>query len=193
MLNRFMHHKKKDSPDNKLQTTVEGSEDRPEGADVEAFHEPVDNVEFSPRHPQLPPYIRVRSQGKKERDFNRLFLAQELQLNATTLESNSTLKRTRSAREDNAIWALEFSHDGKYLAAAGQDNVVRIWAVLASREDRRTLEKDEEARANAEGGRLRLSAPVFRDRPYRILLGHEKPVLDLTWSKVRIRGCFSDD
>lgn len=194
ILNRFIGNKKKDVHEDTVDSGPGNVEDRrPEGADAEIYHEPINNLEYNPRHPQLPPYIKMRSHGKKEKDFNRLFLAQELHLDREAShrrkESDSSSTRRRDIASDNAIWALEFSSDGKYLAAAGQDSVVRVWAVLASREDRRTLEKEEELRGDIEGRRLRLSAPVFKEQPYREFQGHEKAILDLSWSKVRT-NCF---
>ncbi|KAJ1733038.1 hypothetical protein LPJ72_003084 [Coemansia sp. Benny D160-2] len=46
----------------------------------------------------------------------------------------STITRTRTKesatpQQKNAVWAMEFSVCGKYLAAGGQDGVVRIWRV----------------------------------------------------------------
>ncbi|KAJ2658328.1 hypothetical protein IWW48_004094 [Coemansia sp. RSA 1200] len=46
----------------------------------------------------------------------------------------STIARTRTRepavpQQKNAVWAMEFSVCGKYLAAGGQDGVVRIWRV----------------------------------------------------------------
>ncbi|UZJ55283.1 hypothetical protein CBS101457_004603 [Exobasidium rhododendri] len=41
-----------------------------------------------------------------------------------------------------ATWAMKFSLDGKYLAVAGQDTVIRIYAVLDTEEARRKVEAD---------------------------------------------------
>ena len=74
---------------------------------------------------------------------------------------------------------MAFSNDGKYLAAAGRDKIVRVFAVLSTHEDRRAHEKEESDAASGE----RLSAPVFRGKPVREFAGHTGEVLDLTWSK----------
>jgi WD repeat-containing protein 44 len=80
------------------------------------------------------------------------------------------------------IWAIEFSKDGKYLATAGRDSVVRIWAVISTPEERAAHEEEESAGAGGGNGE-RLSAPVFRTRPLRELTGHAGEILDLSWSK----------
>ena len=33
------------------------------------------------------------------------------------------------------VWAMKFSHDGKFLATAGQDRMVYVWKVTAGRGD----------------------------------------------------------
>ena len=129
--------------------------------EVAVFAQPLDNFEFNPRHPPPPEYIRVRARHKKEKDFDRLFLAQELHSGTQT--------------DDATVWALQFSRDGKYLAAAGQDKVIRVWEVIKTSEDRKS-HADE---SNFD----RLSAPVFRQKPVREYHGHTSTILDLSWSK----------
>lgn len=86
----------------------------------------------------------------------------------------------RRERTGGAIWTTEFSKDGKYLAAAGKDSVVRVWAVISNPEERRAQEEDEAAVCPVGE---RLSAPVFRERPIREFSGHNSEVVDLSWSK----------
>lgn len=139
---------------------------------------------FSPRYPQPPPYIKTQALGKKKKDFDKVFLAQELQdaekrprplERSDTNSSTSRLRRVRTNEETNAVWALEFSKDGKFVAVAGQDKSVRVWSTLQSRNDRQTLEFEEEASY--------LKAPVFAEKPHRVYEGHTSPILDLSWSK----------
>ncbi|KAF2104865.1 WD40 repeat-like protein, partial [Rhizodiscina lignyota] len=165
---------------------------RPEGMDAQLFSHSADNVGFSPRHPQPPGYIKFRAKFKKDRDFDRVFLAQELRKGRIRPKSavdsaKSGLGRIKSDADSgtDAIWALEFSKDGKYLAAAGQDKIVRVWGVLSSREERRMHEKDEEAaNGNTDGNAAQhLSAPVFRRNPLREYEGHTSTVIDISWSK----------
>lgn len=200
---------------NRGESVVEEDDDeaadyRPEGMDAQLFSHSADNVGFSPRHPQPPGYIKFRARFKKERDFDRVFLAQELRTgrlrprsaggesvektksnelgNAATVDSaKSGLGRIKSESDsgNDAIWALEFSKDGKYLAAAGQDKIVRVWSVISSREERRMHEKDEEnSNGTTEGNAAQhLSAPVFRRNPLRVYEGHASTVIDISWSK----------
>lgn len=118
-----------------------------------------------------PKYIRVRSHGKSKRDFDHVFLAQELRC-ATDDAASERLSQPDSTAA--AIWALEFSADGKYLAAGGQDGIVRVWRVISSAEDRRHHDSYD---------KTGLCAPVVVAEPYRIYKGHTSDVLDICWSK----------
>ena len=187
-LSRFIGSKKKDAP---LELRDDGSEpgdNRQEGTDADLFSQPIG---FIPRFPFPPKYIKVRSHGKKEKDFNRVFLAQELRgrtgveiaQSGGRLTRHTTIDPTQSAKDACAIWALEFSKDGKYLAAGGQDSVVRIWAVISTAEERQAHEKEEDATVK-DGEGMRLNAPVFKTRTVQEYEGHTASVLDLSWSKV---------
>ncbi|KAK3400790.1 hypothetical protein B0T20DRAFT_494875 [Sordaria brevicollis] len=198
-----------------------GGDPRMNGFNARVFSQAVG---YTPHHKEPPRYIRTKAANKKERDFGRVFLAQELvgtrppgynaQLregpNGTTTGSTVTVSVASAsgrkvAKTGGAIWATEFSRDGKYFAAAGKDNVVRVWAVISTPEERRAHEEEETAAAAetstsattttngvgvgvggaGAGGSTgeRLSAPVFRDRPHREFVGHTGEVLDLSWSK----------
>ena len=146
-----------------------------------------------PKFPAPPKYIKVRSQGKKEKDFNRVFLAQELR-GRTGLEiaqaggrsgKSGPVNPAAKLQNGNAIWAMEFSKDGNFLAAGGYDHIVRVWAVISGEEDRNMHEEV----ANKEGTRTRLSAPVFKPKPVQEYEGHTASVLDLSWSKVSQPYC----
>lgn len=167
---------------------------RPEGTDADLFSQPVGSNGFIPRFPAPPKYIKVRSHNKKEKDFNRIFLAQQLRgrTGVEIAQAGGRLvkaegyKKGDPKKDGNAIWAMEFSTDGRYLAAGGQDNLVKVWAVISSAEERRTHEVEEEAAGN-EGEHVRLNAPVFRSKPVHEYEGHTASVLDLSWSKVSLR------
>ena len=189
-LNRIMGNKKKDHvdiPDDRS----EYSDHRPEGAQAQVFAQPVDNIEYNPTHPQPPAYIKVRARNRKTKDFDRLFLAQELRADPASQENVSTTPNTSRRRSStaatsglNTVWAMEFSKDGKYLATAGHDKVVRIWAVLASPEARHGEDRrDSTSTQNSGRPNVRLSAQVFKNKPIKEFAGHEATILDLTWSK----------
>ncbi|SCZ97886.1 BZ3500_MvSof-1268-A1-R1_Chr3-3g06434 [Microbotryum saponariae] len=42
----------------------------------------------------------------------------------------------KSKKKKNAVWCIEWSGDGRYLAAGGKDGVVRVWEVLKTPEGR---------------------------------------------------------
>ncbi|KAF2848169.1 WD40 repeat-like protein [Plenodomus tracheiphilus IPT5] len=177
---------------NKKKSTVDGTSDngsdagdlRPEGMDAQLY---IDNVSFNPKIPHPPAYIKVRTKFKKDKEFDRVFLAQQLRSGSdkTTppVAGMNPAPQSGSAAKHNPIWAVEFSKDGKYLAAGGQDRVVRIWAVLASSEERSSHEGHENDHHAAEGEGNRLSAPVFQQKTIREYHGHTSTILDLSWSK----------
>ncbi|KAI0148426.1 WD40-repeat-containing domain protein [Xylariaceae sp. FL1272] len=171
--------KKKDS-DNTADEESEFSEQRTEGANAVAFSSAV----YIPHHKEPPRYIRVRSHNKKTKEFDHVFLAQELTstLPVTNGHTNPSVSETASQEpsNDQAIWAVEFSQDGRFLATGGRDHVVRIFAVIATEEDRKPYEDDEQAPSSREE---RLSAPVFHSKPIREFIGHSGDILDLSWSK----------
>jgi len=163
---------------------------RTEGTDADVFSRPIG---FTPRYPAPPKYIKVRSHGKREKDFNRVFLAQELrgrtgleiaQAGGRLVKNGAALKAADPKKEGNAVWAMEFSKDGKYLAAGGQDYAVRVWQAISTAEDRRAHETEEDA-AGKEGESMRLNAPVFKTKTVQEYGGHTASILDLSWSKVR--------
>ena len=180
--------KKKDVPIDINDDASEAGDRRTEGMDADVFSQPIGYI---PQFPPPPKYIKVRSHGKKEKDFNRIFLAQELRgrtgveiaQTGGRLVKNGMPRPGDNNKDGNAIWAMEFSKDGKYLAAGGKDYAVRVWAVLATKEDRHAHELEEDA-ASKEGERIRLHAPVFQRKTVREYSGHTASVLDLSWSKV---------
>ncbi|EEH10031.1 WD domain-containing protein [Histoplasma capsulatum G186AR] len=183
-LSRIIGSKKKTGPPEWKDDVSETGEIRATGMDAEVFAQPIG---FIPRYPPPPKYIKVRSRHKKDKDFNRLFIAQELYSTYPSAKSQHQEDKDSSAGSDDtpstgkAIWALEFSKDGKFFAAAGQDKKVRIWAVIATREDRQAHEIEEEAQNDKPF--IRLRAPVFKSQPVREYEGHSASIVDLTWSK----------
>ncbi|MCJ1442987.1 MAG: hypothetical protein MMC23_003484 [Stictis urceolatum] len=180
-LGRFLS-KRRDSLDVREEEEEEDVTDkRAEGAEAETFSQPLGYI---PKYPEPPKYIKVRSRGKKEKDFDRVFLAQELR-GRTGVEvaqaGGRKINPSERAKQGQAIWALEFSKDGRYLAAGGHDHIVRVWAVIATEDDRAMHEKQEELAKD--GSHTRLSAPVFKASPVQEYEGHTASVLDLSWSK----------
>ena len=162
--------------------------------DAPVFLHPITSNAYTPHHPAPPRYIKVRTHNKRIADFNRVFLAQELRGRkpdaggATTprLSAPDGAHPARTPVRSSAIWSLEFSVDGRFLAAGGQDRVVRVWVVIATAEEREAHESEEATTAvDAAGQTMRLHAPVFRTKPVREYEGHTLDVLDLSWSKVR--------
>ncbi|KAK8113148.1 WD repeat-containing protein [Apiospora sp. TS-2023a] len=182
-------NKKKDDDDN--DNASEFSERRTEGANAVVFSSTVEAGGYIPHHKEPPRYIRVRSHNKKLKEFNRMFLAQELvgtrplpdgsdkSVDETSGKTTHALG-SKNVTTGGPVWAVEFSKDGKYLATAGKDRVVRIWAVMSSPEDRRAYEEHETAQGSYGE---RLSAPVFHPDPVREFVGHTGEILALSWSK----------
>ncbi|KAI1419559.1 WD40-repeat-containing domain protein [Xylaria sp. FL1777] len=176
--------KRKD--DDIVDNESELSEQRTEGADALAFSSAV----YIPHHKEPPRYIRVHAQYKKDKEFNRVFLAQELlgtsaspppgQVEPPIEEAPSSQHAKVDPALGGPIWAVEFSQDGRFLATGGRDRVLRVWVVIATEEDRRAYDDEENADTEKEE---RLSAPVFRSKPAREFTGHEADILDLSWSK----------
>ena len=164
----------------------ETSDKRAEGMDAAVFSQPIGYV---PQFPSPPKYIRVRSHGKKEKDFDRVFLAQELR-GRTGVEiaqsggrpMKNVMPKVEPKKDDNAVWAMEFSKDGKHLAAGGKEYTVRVWAVLSNKEDRLAHEQEEENAGHAHQ-RMHLNAPVFKHKTIQEYSGHTASILDLSWSK----------
>jgi WD40 repeat protein len=151
-------------------------------------------IGFIPRHPAPSKYLKVRAHYKKEKVFNRVFLAQELEGTsgpqpkaADRRISISSVLAQNGEHTGKAIWALVFSKDGRYLAAAGQDRKVRVWAVISTPEEREDADGDNETTPVDTHEHPRLSAPVFQQKPIRVYEGHTGSILDLSWSKVGAR------
>ena len=187
---RFAPKKKDTQPEIIDNESEAGGDRRTEGMDADVFSQPIGYI---PQFPPPPKYIKVRSHGRKEKDFNRLFLAQELRgrTGVEIAQSGGRLVKNTTYRhgdkDGNAIWAMEFSKDGKYLAAGGKDHLVRIWAILSTKEERTAHQAEEDA-AGKNGQRL--SAPVFNTKTIQEYEGHTASILDLCWSKVCLRQAF---
>ncbi|KAK9379761.1 WD40-repeat-containing domain protein [Kockiozyma suomiensis] len=176
---------------------------RAEGNDATLFSSSA--AEYMLHSLEPPRYIRVRAHGKMYKDFDRLFLAQELHRrpnsdgeSAVVSVNVSTSSLILPPNKRGAIWVLKFSKNGKYLAAGGEDRIVRIWSVISSpaeraRSEQQQQEDDDDAPVadNASLHRSRrhhrrsqrLQAPLFQPFPIHEFAGHQSDVLDLSWSK----------
>ncbi|QIW94996.1 hypothetical protein AMS68_000514 [Peltaster fructicola] len=184
-LSRLMGSKKREPTEQAVDSVSVASDAQIEGNEAEVYVQSTDALGTSPRSTQLPNYIKVRSRYKERREFEHLFLAQELQCSKRRklirTDSSRRLRRKSSGTADaDTVWAMQFSRDGMHLAAGGADTTVRVWKVLSSVEDRKAHEKQE---WSSPDGDEHLSAPVFQSQPVREFEGHEAPVLDLSWSK----------
>jgi WD repeat-containing protein 44 len=187
-LSRLRGSKKKGTSLEPDEAAPEIGEDRLEGTNPAVFPQLIGYI---PRFPEPPPYTKVRTRGKTEKAFDRVFLAQELR-GRTGLEIAQAGGRHLNPGErwqnSDAVWAMEFSKDGKYLAAGSHDHVIRVWAVIATEEDRHAAENQERPPIPDEL-RARLSAPVFKTLSVQEYGDHKATILDLSWSKVfLIRG-----
>ncbi|KAI5819587.1 WD40-repeat-containing domain protein, partial [Pyronema omphalodes] len=177
-LSRIMGSKKKNTIEEEDECESPGGDHRTEGMDAAVFSQPIG---FTPTFPAPPKYIRVHTHQKPNRDFNQTFLAQELYGSQSPASSANDVLPPQPAESttsfvagpprgpSRAIWTMKFSNDGRYLAAAGQDAVVRVWQVLSSHADH--------------GQGVRLNAPVFLSQPIHEYHGHTAEVLSLSWSK----------
>ncbi|KAH8599662.1 WD40-repeat-containing domain protein [Bisporella sp. PMI_857] len=184
--------KKKDQTFDADDDESELGDPRTEGMNACVFSSSIGANGYIPQHKEPPRYIKVRAHNKKDREFNRMFLAQELSGSKHHSVSDEKVpgitttdvphKLSKTGKAGGAVWAMEFSKDGKYLAAAGRDQVVRVWAVISTPGERREHEHEEDVVSGSSGGE-RLSAPVFRSKPIREFEGHTGDILDLSWSK----------
>ncbi|KAK3213523.1 hypothetical protein GRF29_28g158682 [Pseudopithomyces chartarum] len=116
-LSRFISTKKKNPLDASSDNGSTASLDpRPEGMDATLFSHAVDNMGFSPKHPPPPSYIKMRSKHKKEKEFEAVFLAQELRCKKEkkrhSVGPEEGKQPSGAAGVQNPVWALEFSKDG---------------------------------------------------------------------------------
>ena len=113
---------------------------------------------------------------------------------------------------EGAVWCMQFSHDGQYMASAGQDAMVRIWEVssrdatpsaaaegsegglaadgagsgglgAAQTEGAGGGDSDGPSSGGANGGGHREQRQLlFNEKPLRVWKGHKGDVLDISWS-----------
>ncbi|KAF7720285.1 Uncharacterized protein PECH_003403 [Penicillium ucsense] len=186
LLSRLIPGKKK-----KKQNQAPGAAEEEEASEPDTSRISIDKLSpigLVPQHPGPAKYIRNRTYGKKVKEFNRVFLAQELFIGGTTSLQTADRRKSSSSsspkdpQAGGAIWALSFSKDGKYLAAAGQDQKVRVWAVISTPEERGDVRHGEAPMLPTDQP-PHFQAPVFHPIPSRVFEGHTGTVVDLSWSK----------
>ncbi|CCF57954.1 hypothetical protein KAFR_0D03060 [Kazachstania africana CBS 2517] len=152
-----------------------------------------------------PKYIKLfhkKTNRSENGPFKRLFLAQELEIGEERASKPLNKRISISSRADlsqTAIWSTKFSKDGKYMATAGKDGVLRIWKVISSPVERWELDRIEKSnnvsmqqtlaklkqpqknKNNTES--VNLYAPLFRPKPVKVFKEHHYDILDLDWSK----------
>ncbi|CAG8446899.1 2224_t:CDS:2 [Ambispora leptoticha] len=165
--------KKRTTRQDNIDEEEEGDEDAVTGNTAPVFKSQNDYEQTQPR------YIKVRTRNKDVKEFNRLFLAQEL----FSSSSPRTPRFDQPGEDGGAIWTMKFSKDGKFLATGGKDKIVRVWAVISSDEEREHfLEGSGTSVYEGQSG-SKLGAPVFREKPLYEYVGHDADILDLSWSK----------
>ncbi|SCW04548.1 LAFE_0H15962g1_1 [Lachancea fermentati] len=165
----------------------------------------INREEFE-KYLKEPAYIKFFKKKRNIKQFRRLFLAQELKVDADYINSSTATLSSLNESNGRAVWAMKFSADGRYLATGGKDCALRIWKVISSPMERGEL-NNTAAKPQAKqislknaslqyGSRedlskvadnseeyLNLYAPVFHPFPFRSYLEHKQDILDLDWSK----------
>lgn len=135
----------------------------------------------------FPKLMRIsRRSNKSPRVLNNMFLAQELRgtanLDTSTVESDSGGDDSDQPMNPHEVLVMEFSQDGKYLAAAGRDCRITVWQVISLPLSRLQY-KNTEAEKPQDDKQVFRPAPVFHLLPVCVFEGHTATVLSLAWSK----------
>lgn len=95
--------------------------------------------------------------------------------------------KRKNKNDFNEVYVMEFSRDGKYLAVAGRNSIIKIWKVISSplsRLEQKNAESlNENSKSKKTNKNLYKGAPVFHQAPVRVFKGHTHSVLSLDWSK----------
>ncbi|RKP14680.1 WD40-repeat-containing domain protein, partial [Piptocephalis cylindrospora] len=96
-------------------------------------------------------------------------MAQELTLPLEAKSDPPASEEGAQERVKGSIWTVQFSPCGRYLAAGGQDGLVRLWCLVE--------QKSKVSPAPSP------HSSIFSDEPMRRWEGHKGDVMDLAWSK----------
>ncbi|CAM9696638.1 unnamed protein product, partial [Chrysoparadoxa australica] len=102
--------------------------------------------------------VRVTVHKKDFSDFGSLMLMEELQV------------------QDGPIWAIAFSHSGKWLAVGGQDATLRVYRVYG-------LEVRENWAESMASPFFAGRKQLLEEKPYLTFTGHTSDIIDLSWSR----------
>jgi len=97
---------------------------------------------------------------------------------STSRKQGSSGKKEPVAK-GKALWCLEWSYDGRYLATAGQDSIIRLYQVRNA--DGVAPAASDETGAGPSG--TSESTVVLEEEPCQVWQGHTDGVLTLCWSK----------
>lgn len=131
-------------------------------------------------------YIRMTLHKKQNIDFDKLVFVQDIsyrelqdQLDPfVSIPSNTiTVSEPMDSKiVQRTIWTVKFSHNGRYLAAAGQQGILWIWTI-----EPQLLSRDssdiESSPSTISDGYFVLCKEVI------ILTGHTSDIVELSWSK----------
>ena len=137
---------------------------------------------------------------KNSVDKNKNEVIIKAKQNNKSEQSLSDLKLSQGvlSAHTGPIWTMKFSHDGSYLATAGQDSTVFVWLVIGSPAElsargagdatpTNTIDGiDPDAFAASKSSVNFGCRKILHSTPLRIYAGHKSDVTDLSWSKVFI-------
>ncbi|KAI5305713.1 hypothetical protein KEM56_003542 [Ascosphaera pollenicola] len=159
---------------------------RATGTDAEIFAQPKNGYAYVPQYPPPPKYIKVRSYSRKQMEFGRVFVAQEL----SDVHSKNALYGIGVGEDDaNSGSPTVASSSNTQLPLQWQrtqqqqhttSHAKAIWAIEFS-QNREAHEIEEDARDDQSP--IKLTAPVFKAQPVQMYEGHTGSVVDLSWSK----------
>ncbi|KAJ3681084.1 hypothetical protein LUZ60_015573 [Juncus effusus] len=123
--------------------------------------------------------LKVHQYGKSYKELTGLYMCQELK-----------------GAHQGSIWCMKFCNDGQYLATAGEDQVVHVWAISISEGDTilrpgGSFAKPELSGKKTKKGKKGVADHIvfpetvfsLSEKPICTFQGHLEDVLDLSWSK----------